>query len=113
MLHSLRHWAFASDNNPSLKRFYDRSVDRDVREQEAELCASFMISVANKKWGTAYDMQPHLNYLRNWRLTKETTGPVFDKIAEVANYIEYGIDKYLEDAAKEVEGNNQEINNAQ
>lgn len=90
LLHSLRHWVFASTNNPKLKRFYYRNDNRDVREQEAELCATFVIS------NYGYNVQPHLNYLKSWDLSKENCNKVFDQIADVANFIEKGVMKYLQ-----------------
>lgn len=89
LTHQLRHWEFASANNPKLKRFYNRFSDRDIREQEAELCASFVIS------NYGYDLQPHLNYVFNWGLGKDNCNKIFDQIAEVADFIEKGIQKYL------------------
>ena len=89
LLHSLRHFAFASGNNPKLKRFYNRNVDRAVREHEAELCACFVISNYN------YDIQPHLNYLKSWTLNGDNCNVVFDQIAEVATFIEKGVLKHL------------------
>ena len=90
LLHSLRHWVFASTNNPKLKRFYHRNENRDVREQEAELCAAFVSS------NYGYNVQPHLNYLKSWDLNKDNCNKVFDQIAEVANFIENGVIRYLQ-----------------
>jgi hypothetical protein len=91
LTHQLRHWAFASSNNPSLKKFYNRNADRDVREHEAELAAALVASSYD------YDIQCSLNYLSSWKLDPETSVVVFDKISECANFIEYGIDKYLDE----------------
>ena len=90
LLHSLRHWVFASANNPKLKRFYYRNDNRDIREQEAELCAAFVIS------NYGYNVQPHLNYLKTWELSRDNCNKVFDQIAEVATFIEKGVIKYLQ-----------------
>lgn len=89
LTHQLRHWMFASGNNPALKRFYSRSSDRDIREQEAELAAAFVTSMYG------YDIQSSLNYVFNWGLNKENANKIFDQIADVADFIEKGINKYL------------------
>lgn len=89
LLHQLRHWPVASNNNPVLMRFYDRNPNRDIREQEAELCSAFVCHVFG------YDIQPQLNYLYNWGLNKKNVKAVFDKIAEIANFIENGVKNYL------------------
>lgn len=91
LLHQLRHWAFASNNNPRLAKFYDRNSMRETREQEAELCAAFVTS----QYG--YDVQSHLNYLKSWGLTKQNCKAVFDKISEIASFIERGIESHLEE----------------
>jgi hypothetical protein len=100
LLHSLRHFEYASTNNPALKKFYNRSVDRAVREHEAELCATFVI----EDYG--YNVQPHLNYLTSWQLDKTNCSKVFDDIAAVADFIDKGVKKYL--AKMAIENNNQQ-----
>lgn len=89
LLHSLRHFVFASKNNPKLKRFYHNTHDEAVMEHEAELCAAFVIS--NYK----YDVQPHLNYLKSWKIDSSNCNVVFDQIVEVATFIEKGVLKFL------------------
>jgi hypothetical protein len=92
LTHQLRHWAFASSNNPALKRFFNRFQGRDIREQEAELCSAFVSSMYG------YDIQHSLNYVFNWGLSKENCNKVFDQIAEVADFIEKGINKYMDNS---------------
>lgn len=88
-LHSLRHFQTASQNNPALKRFYNRNAGRDVREQEADLCAAYTSSLFG------YDIKSRLNYLRGWGLTKDVVSDVFNQIAEVSTFIETNIQKKL------------------
>lgn len=88
-LHSLRHLPMASINNPSLKRFYNGKIPKDVREQEADLCAAFV------SYTFGYDIQSRLNYLSNWHLTKNTVNDVFNQIADASSFIEAGVNKYL------------------
>lgn len=90
LTHQLRHWAFASMNNPALKRFYNRNAGRDVREQEADLCAAFV------SYSFGYNIDSRLNYLSNWHLTKDTVNDVFSQIADCASFIEAGVKKYLD-----------------
>ena len=97
LTHQLRHWEFASGNNPALKKFYGRNQNRDIREQEAELCAAYVCAVFNKTFNAKFDLQPHLNYVFNWGLGKENCAQVLDNISEVANFIEKGVRKYLGD----------------
>lgn len=101
LLHSLRHFEYASVNNPKLKKFYNRNVDKAVREHEAELCASFVI----EDYG--YNTQPHLNYLTSWELDKTNCNKVFDDIAQVADFIDMGVKKQLAIMAAE---NNEQQN---
>ena len=89
LTHAIRHTVFASKNNPALKRFYNGTADEIIMEDEAELCAAFVAS----KYG--YDIQPHLNYLKTWHLDKYNCNKVFDQIADVADFIENGVEKYL------------------
>jgi len=89
LLHQLRHWAFASGNNPALKRFYNRSADREIREQEAELASAYV----SASYG--YQITSQVNYLHNWGLSVNNINQVFGQIADVANFIENGIEKYL------------------
>lgn len=89
LTHQLRHWEYASQNNPSLKRFYNRWAEREIREQEAELCAAFVVA------NYGYNIQSHLNYVHSWNLTKVNASQVMDQIAEVATFIENGLNKYL------------------
>ena len=90
LTHQLRHWEYASMNNPALKRFYNNRNLRDAKEQEADLCAAFVSS----RFG--YPIRSRLNYLHGWGLTKETCGKVFDEIAATADFIEKGVIKYME-----------------
>lgn len=94
LTHQLRHWVFASQNNPALKRFYNRNAGKEIREQEADLCAAFVSSIFG------YDIQSRLNYLSNWRLTKDTVNDVFNQIADCATFIEKGVKKHLEQKEK-------------
>ena len=89
LTHQLRHWAFASTNNPALKRFYYRNSNRDIREQEADLCSAFV------SYNFGYSIQSRLNYLQNWGLTKDNVNEVFNQIADLAQYIENGVQKYM------------------
>jgi hypothetical protein len=89
LLHSLRHWDVASTNNPDLRKYYYRNDDREIREQEAELCTLFVIRHFD------YNLQPHYNYLKDWKIG-ENCHKVFDQIAKVADFIEYGVEKYSE-----------------
>lgn len=90
LTHQLRHWEYASMKNPALKRFYNRNANRDILEQEAELCATFVIS------NYGYNLQPHLNYVYHWGLGKDNCNQVLDDIAETADFIEKGVEKYTD-----------------
>lgn len=89
LTHQLKHFAFASMNNPALKRFYNRNAGRDIREQEADLTSCFV------SYSLGYSIQSRLNYLRSWRLSKDTVNDVFSQIADCASFIEDGVKKYL------------------
>ena len=89
LTHQLRHWAFASTNNPALKRFYYRNPNRDIIEQEADLCSAFV------SYSFGYSIQSRLNYLQNWGLSKDNVNEVFNQIADLAQYIENGVQKYM------------------
>lgn len=89
-LHALRHQLFASQNNPALKRFYNRNANRDVLEQEAELASAFLASEFGYK-----NIQHSINYLKNWKLSPEMVTKVFDQISDVCNYISENIRKNL------------------
>lgn len=102
LTHELRHWAFASRNNPKLKKFYNRDADRDVREQEADLCAAFV----TEKYG--YDIQSRLNYVTNWGLNANNFSTVLDQIAEVATFIDDGIQKHMQ-KNNGIENNQEEL----
>ena len=89
LCHQLRHWMFASGNNPALKRFYNRNANREIREQEAELCSAYVSA------SFGYNIRHQCNYLKNWGLSKENINQVFGQLADTANFIEQGIEKYL------------------
>lgn len=88
-LHTLRHQIFASQNNPALKRFYNRNGHREVLEREAELCSAYISSLFG------YDIKSEISYLKAWNLTKDTINDVFNQIADVSNFIENNILKEL------------------
>ena len=88
LTHSLRHWAFSSEKNPQLKKFYRANL-RDIQEQEADLCAAFVSA------SFGYDNSSNVNYVYNWGLTKDNVSKIFDEIAYLADYIEQGVRKYL------------------
>jgi len=93
--HQLRHWAFASKNNPALKRFYSHNVAKDVKEQEADLCAAF----TSASFG--YDIQSRINYLQGWGLNKNNINDVFNQIADLSTFIETNVRKRLKEMEQE------------
>ena len=97
--HQLMHWTVVKNTNPRLEKFYrggSVARGRDIVEQEAELCAWFVLG----QFG--YDMRQNINYLANWGLTEKNANSVFDSIAEVADYIYNGINKFGKENEKQV-----------
>ena len=80
---------FISNNLHLILERDKKVMIRDIKEQEAELCAAFVIA------NYGYNLQSHLNYVYSWNLTKVNASQVMDQIAEVATFIENGLNKYL------------------
>ena len=92
LLHSLKHLPMAYKNNESLKKFYSPPATDKEMEQEADLCAAFVVSNYFSK--EEYDIQPHMNYIASWGANKSNSDKTIDNILIIANFIIKGIDKY-------------------
>ena len=90
-------------NNESLKRFYNPPATDKEMEQEADLCAAFVVS--NYFSEKEYNVQPHLNYIASWGANKNNSDSTIDNILLVANFIIKGINKYAnQQAVAQMEG---------
>lgn len=95
--HQLMHWEVVKNKNPRLEKFYrggSAERGRELVEQEAELCAWFVLG----QFG--YDMKQNVNYMANWGMDESNANNVFDSIAEVADLIYNGINEYGEKITK-------------
>lgn len=95
--HQVMHWEVVKNKNPRLEKFFRGGSEErgsQVIEQEAELCAWFILG----QFG--YDMHQNINYMANWGMDETNANNVFDSIAEVAELIYNGINEYGEKITK-------------